>query len=85
MAKLELYRNFTNALAISVLLSIAWIGFELYFNGTDPLIELWRMAWIIPAFWNLLSYGLLAVICILWAPSNNLSINLSYTLHKFNN
>jgi hypothetical protein len=71
MAKLELYRNFTNALAISVLLSIAWIGFELYFNGTDPLIELWRMAWIIPAFWNLLSYGLLAVICILWAPSNN--------------
>ncbi|KAG7658105.1 Lung seven transmembrane receptor-like [Arabidopsis suecica] len=71
MAKLELYRNFTNALAISVLLSIAWIGFELYFNGTDPLIELWRMAWIIPAFWNLLSYGLLAIICILWAPSNN--------------
>ncbi|EOA35046.1 hypothetical protein CARUB_v10020152mg [Capsella rubella] len=71
MAKLELYRNFTNALAIAVLLSIAWIGFELYFNGTDPLIELWRMAWIIPAFWNLLSYGLLAVICILWAPSNN--------------
>ncbi|KAF8117707.1 hypothetical protein N665_0008s0061 [Sinapis alba] len=71
MAKLELYRNFTNALAISVLFSIAWIGFELYFNASDPLSELWRMAWIIPAFWNLLSYGLLVVICILWAPSNN--------------
>ncbi|XP_061966217.1 uncharacterized protein LOC133690075 isoform X2 [Populus nigra] len=28
MAKLELYRKFTNALAVSVLLSIAWIGFE---------------------------------------------------------
>ncbi|CAA7029780.1 unnamed protein product [Microthlaspi erraticum] len=71
MAKLELYRNFTNALAISVLLSIAWIGFELYFNATDPLSELWKMAWIIPAFWNLLAYGLLVVICLLWAPSNN--------------
>uniref|UniRef100_A0A1J3FLH4 Transmembrane protein 87A n=2 Tax=Noccaea caerulescens TaxID=107243 RepID=A0A1J3FLH4_NOCCA len=71
MAKLELYRNFTNALAISVLLSIAWIGFELYFNATDPLSELWQMAWIIPVFWNLLSYGLLTVICLLWAPSNN--------------
>ncbi|KAJ4870600.1 Lung seven transmembrane receptor family protein [Raphanus sativus] len=71
MAKLELYRNFTNALAISVLFSIAWIGFELYFNASDPLSEFWRIAWIIPAFWNLLSYGLLAVICILWAPSNN--------------
>ncbi|EOY04443.1 Lung seven transmembrane receptor family protein, expressed isoform 2 [Theobroma cacao] len=28
LAKLELYRKFTNALAVSVLLSIAWIGFE---------------------------------------------------------
>jgi hypothetical protein len=31
MAKLELYRKFTNALAVSVLLSIAWIGFEVIF------------------------------------------------------
>lgn len=28
LAKLELYRKFTNTLAVSVLLSIAWIGFE---------------------------------------------------------
>lgn len=28
LAKLELYRKFTNSLAVSVLLSIAWIGFE---------------------------------------------------------
>ncbi|ERN04191.1 hypothetical protein AMTR_s00077p00112280 [Amborella trichopoda] len=42
MAKLELYRKFTNCLAISVLLSVAWIGYELYFNSTDPLSELWE-------------------------------------------
>ncbi|MQL87106.1 hypothetical protein Taro_019621, partial [Colocasia esculenta] len=71
MAKLELYRKFTNSLALSVLLSVAWIGYELYFNATDPLSELWQRAWIIPAFWNVLSYVLLAVICILWAPSHN--------------
>ncbi|KAL9374537.1 hypothetical protein Peur_034157 [Populus x canadensis] len=71
MAKLELYRKFTNALAVSVLLSIAWIGFELYFNATDPLSELWQVAWIIPAFWTLLAYSLLVVICVLWAPSRN--------------
>ncbi|OMO53871.1 Transmembrane receptor, eukaryota [Corchorus capsularis] len=71
LAKLELYRKFTNALAVSVLLSIAWIGFELYFNATDPLSELWQMAWIIPAFWNMLAYFLLVVICVLWAPSHN--------------
>ncbi|KAK7277076.1 hypothetical protein RIF29_18226 [Crotalaria pallida] len=71
LAKLELYRKFTNTLAVSVLLSIAWIGFELYFNATDPLSELWQIAWIIPAFWSLLAYALLLVICVLWAPSRN--------------
>ncbi|KAM1253602.1 uncharacterized protein LOC126629566 [Malus sylvestris] len=71
MAKLELYRKFTNSLAVSVLLSVAWIGYELYFNATDPLSELWRRAWVIPAFWTLLAYLLLVVICVLWAPSHN--------------
>ncbi|KAH7514762.1 hypothetical protein FEM48_Zijuj11G0124900 [Ziziphus jujuba var. spinosa] len=55
----------------SMLLSIAWIGFELYFNATDPLSELWKIAWVIPAFWTLLAYSLLVVICVLWAPSSN--------------
>ncbi|KAL4189990.1 hypothetical protein AMTRI_Chr08g168250 [Amborella trichopoda] len=49
MAKLELYRKFTNCLAIS-----------LYFNSTDPL-----------TFWTMLAYLLLAVICMLWAPSQS--------------
>ncbi|XWS65563.1 hypothetical protein CRYUN_Cryun05aG0124400 [Craigia yunnanensis] len=71
MAKFALYRKFTNSLAISVLLSIAWIGYELYFNAANPLSELWQRAWIIPAFWNLLAFVLLILICILWAPSNN--------------
>ncbi|KAK4383155.1 Transmembrane protein 87A [Sesamum angolense] len=71
MAKLELYRKFTNGLAVSVLLSVAWIGYELYFNASDPLSELWRRAWIIPAFWTLLAFVLLVVICILLAPSDN--------------
>ncbi|KAF5177301.1 Transmembrane protein 87a [Thalictrum thalictroides] len=71
MAKLELYRKFTNSLAISVLISVAWIGYELYFNASDPLSELWQRAWIIPAFWTVLAYILLLVICVLWAPSQN--------------
>ncbi|KAJ7959524.1 Transmembrane protein like [Quillaja saponaria] len=71
MAKLELYRKFTNSLAVTVLLSVAWIGDELYFNASDPLSELRRRAWIIPAFWTLLAYLLLVVICALLAPSQN--------------
>ncbi|KAL8224753.1 hypothetical protein R6Q57_017310 [Mikania cordata] len=71
IAKLEVYRKFTNALALFVLISIAWIGYELYFNATDPISDLWRIYWIIPAFWSLLAFSLLVVICILWAPSRN--------------
>ncbi|CAI9097177.1 OLC1v1033543C4 [Oldenlandia corymbosa var. corymbosa] len=69
--KLELYRRFTNYLAVFVLLSIAWVGYELYFKASDPLSELWQIAWIIPAFWTLLGFLLLVVVCILWAPSDN--------------
>ncbi|XP_078435828.1 lung seven transmembrane receptor family protein [Wolffia australiana] len=71
LTKLELYRKYTNTLAITALISISWIGYELYFNATDPLSELWQRAWIIPAFWNVLSYGLLGVISILLRPSRS--------------
>ncbi|KAG5142426.1 hypothetical protein JHK82_018121 [Glycine max] len=77
LAKLELYRKFTNTLAVcccplrGLALSVLTVFNQLYFNATDPLSELWQIAWIIPAFWCLLSYALLVVICILWAPSRN--------------
>ncbi|KAL0420914.1 UNVERIFIED_CONTAM: Pre-splicing factor ATP-dependent RNA helicase DEAH10 [Sesamum latifolium] len=61
---------FTDAVTVSVLLSVAWIGDVLYFNASDPLSELWRRAWIIPALWTLLVFVLLVVICILLAPSD---------------
>ncbi|MCO5578092.1 hypothetical protein L7F22_031930 [Adiantum nelumboides] len=71
VAKLELYRKFTNALAVSVVISVAWIGYELYFKATDPFSERWQSAWIISSFWNILTFVLLCVICALWAPSQN--------------
>ncbi|MCO5589144.1 hypothetical protein L7F22_043110 [Adiantum nelumboides] len=33
VAKLELYRKFTNTLALSVIISVAWIGYEIYFKA----------------------------------------------------
>lgn len=38
IAKLELYRKFTNSLAVSVLLSVVWIGYEVmnHFVLTQP-------------------------------------------------
>lgn len=70
-AKLELYRKFTNSLALAVVISVLWIGYELYFKATDPFGERWQSFWIIPAFWYVLAFILLVVICVLWAPSQN--------------
>lgn len=67
--KLDIYRQFSNALAITVVASVAWIGYEVYFKATDPFNERWQGGWIITAFWDILAFGLLCVICYLWAPS----------------
>jgi len=71
LAKLEIYRKFTNALAVAVIVSVAWIGYELYFKATDPFSERWQSAWIITGFWHMLSFALLCVLCVLWAPSQS--------------
>ncbi|XP_077213426.1 lung seven transmembrane receptor family protein [Tasmannia lanceolata] len=69
--KLDIYRKFTNALAVAVIASVAWICYEVYFKATDPFSERWQSAWIVTAFWDLLAFGVLCVICYLWAPSQN--------------
>ncbi|XP_010553210.1 PREDICTED: transmembrane protein 87B [Tarenaya hassleriana] len=70
-AKLEIYRKFSNALAIMVVVSVTWIVYEVYFKATDPFNERWRTAWTITAFWDIIAFLLLCVICYLWAPSQN--------------
>ncbi|GLT27895.1 hypothetical protein SLA2020_028630 [Shorea laevis] len=69
--KLDIYRKFSNALAVTVIASVAWIAYEVYFKATDPFNERWQSAWIITAFWDILSFVLLCVICYLWAPSSS--------------
>lgn len=78
MAKLDIYGKFTNALAVAVIVSVGWICYELYFKATDIYNEQWQNAWIIPAFWQVLSFSLLCVICALWAPSQN-SMRYAYS------
>ncbi|KAH7575683.1 hypothetical protein JRO89_XS02G0192900 [Xanthoceras sorbifolium] len=69
--KLDIYRKFSNALAVTVVASVTWIAYEVYFKATDPFNERWQGAWIITAFWDVLAFALLCVICYLWAPSQN--------------
>ncbi|RZC89983.1 hypothetical protein C5167_029049 [Papaver somniferum] len=77
-AKLDIYRKFTNSLAVAVIVSVAWFCYELYFKSNDIYNEQWRSAWIIPAFWHVLSFSLLCVICALWAASQN-SMRYAYS------
>ncbi|KAF8679302.1 hypothetical protein HU200_046084 [Digitaria exilis] len=67
--KLEMYRRLTNALLITVAMSLGWITFEIHFKSTDEYNERWRAAWVIPAVWQLISFSLLCAICLIWAPS----------------
>ncbi|CAA0816165.1 Lung seven transmembrane receptor family protein [Striga hermonthica] len=78
IAKLDIYRKFTNALVVAVVVSIGWICYELYFKSNDVYNEQWQNAWIIPAFWQVVSFSLLCVICSLWAPSQN-SMRYAYS------
>ncbi|KAF9689806.1 hypothetical protein SADUNF_Sadunf01G0130900 [Salix dunnii] len=78
MVKPDIYRKFTNALAVVVIVSVGWICYELYFKANDVYNECWQNAWIIPAFWRVLSFSLLCVICALWAPSLN-SMRYTYS------
>ncbi|XP_011005188.1 PREDICTED: transmembrane protein 87B-like [Populus euphratica] len=47
------------------------LSLQLYFKATDPFSERWQSAWIITAFWDILAFALLCVICYLWAPSQS--------------
>lgn len=69
--KLEIYRKFSNALAVMVVASVAWIVYEVYFKATDPFNERWQTAWTITAFWDVIAFLLLCIICYLWTPSQN--------------
>ncbi|KAK4405057.1 Transmembrane protein 87B [Sesamum angolense] len=57
--KLDIYRKFSNALAVTVIASVVWIGYEVYFKATDPFNERWQSAWIITAFWDIVAFALL--------------------------
>mmetsp|Transcript_1135 Transcript_1135/g.2014 ORF Transcript_1135/g.2014 Transcript_1135/m.2014 type:complete len:521 (-) Transcript_1135:1470-3032(-) len=76
-AKLELYRHFTNTLAVAVVISVSWIAYEMYFKVTDQFNERWQSDWITGAFWHALNLSINAVICFLWRP-NEASLQYAY-------
>lgn len=67
-AKLDLYRKFTNALAVSVWASVAWAGYEAYARVADSAGERWRSAWVLPGFWVALDWGVTCAVAALFRP-----------------
>uniref|UniRef100_A0A7S3UDB9 GOST seven transmembrane domain-containing protein n=1 Tax=Picocystis salinarum TaxID=88271 RepID=A0A7S3UDB9_9CHLO len=68
-AKLDLYRNFTNMIAITVVVSLFWIIYEMYFRISDSINVYWENEWVNGAFWHMLNFLVLCGICFLWRPS----------------
>ena len=67
-AKLALYRRLTNALAVMVWASIAFIAYETYAKVTDPYAERWRLDWATAAFWVGLDFAFTAAVAALFRP-----------------
>lgn len=51
ITSLRIGRRFTNALALMVWISVAWIAYEMYFKVTDQYNEKWQYDWITSDFW----------------------------------
>lgn len=68
--KMALYTKFTSALAAAVVVSIAWIGYEMWYKITDAHNAHWRSDWITAAFWHVLSLLLIAAMAFTWRPGD---------------
>ena len=69
-AKLGLYRSYTNLLAVSAVISVLWVGYEMFFKMSDSFNERWRLDWVTGAFWHVLNLALVLGIAVLWAPTD---------------
>lgn len=70
VVKLTLYRHFTNTLIFTVLASLAYMIYMVKENKFNNCITITTF-WLNEALWPFLFVVILAVIMILWRPSNN--------------
>eukprot|EP00658_Telonema_sp_P-2_P025582 TRINITY_DN202_c0_g4_i1.p1 TRINITY_DN202_c0_g4~~TRINITY_DN202_c0_g4_i1.p1 ORF type:complete len:347 (-),score=98.25 TRINITY_DN202_c0_g4_i1:233-1273(-) len=75
--KLSLYRKFLAVVAVCLLLSLAWVLFQMYFLWSNTMDEHWQYLWVFDAYWNVLTFVVLLTIMVLWKPSSS-SMNYAY-------
>ncbi|KPJ06913.1 Transmembrane protein 87A [Papilio machaon] len=69
--KLNLYRHFTNTLIFAVISSVVFMLYSLKSYKIQLCITEWKEVWMDEAYWHMLFAGVLAVIMLLWRPTNN--------------
>jgi hypothetical protein len=69
--KLQLYKRFTNTLALWVWISVAWIAYEMYYKVTDNYNERWQSDWVVSDFWHILNFLFLCILVWLWGPTSH--------------
>ncbi|KPI92919.1 Transmembrane protein 87A [Papilio xuthus] len=69
--KLNLYRHFTNTLIFAVISSVIFMLYSLKSYKIQLCITEWKEVWMDEAYWHMLFAGVLAVIMLLWRPTNN--------------
>jgi len=71
--KLNLYRKFIWVLVACLLLSCAWVFYQVYYSAQYEALfpVLWQTTWLFNAYWYVLSFVIAVAIMILWAPHAN--------------
>lgn len=69
--KLSLYKHFTNTLIFAVIASVVFMSWSLLMHTFPSCLKDWTELWVDTAFWHVLFSIILAVIMILWRPTNN--------------
>ena len=75
-AKLALYKQFTETIALLVVVSVAWQAFSTFLAVADGAeryrtrAPFWRWEWTARAGWIAIEVGVTAATCVLWRPSS---------------
>ncbi|MCL4130333.1 UNVERIFIED_CONTAM: hypothetical protein GTU68_023795 [Idotea baltica] len=69
--KLNLFRHFTHTLIFAVVSSAIFMLWSIRYQNYDECLSDWKQLWVNDAFWHVLFALILAVIMILWRPTNN--------------
>eukprot|EP00164_Ancoracysta_twista_P004253 GFYU01005731.1.p1 GENE.GFYU01005731.1~~GFYU01005731.1.p1 ORF type:complete len:515 (+),score=109.61 GFYU01005731.1:170-1714(+) len=71
LIKLELYKRFTRILVGSIAITCLSILCQMYIMVTHNVEANWHKLWVFEAYWDVLYFGILVAIMILWRPSQN--------------